>query len=348
MPSAINPETEPSGPEPLTSAWDRFFFRPADPAPLGLIRIATGLLLLWSLGWLGTDLRGFLGSEGWVDQANLRDFRLNNDLWEWSLWDLVPDRMLVPAYALAMIVLAMFTVGFASRITAPLAWAVAVSTSRRNPSILFGFDQFVSIWAFYLSVSGASGLTFSVDRLLSRRKRGPGEVTPSVAANVGLRLIQLHLAISYGAAGVSKLRGVSWWDGSALIKLLGNAEFRPFDLTWILAVPGAEYALNLGAHLALWTEILYPVLIWKPRFRPWMLGAVVLMHAGIALMLGLTEFSLAMLTGNIAFVSGSRIRRSLPIGRHGLRREPGVESGGESPAAPPSPRPVHPSGRSRR
>ncbi|MDB5350746.1 MAG: hypothetical protein JWN86_1993 [Planctomycetota bacterium] len=345
MPSEI---TLPKAGKPpgVAGAWDRFFFTPADPAPLGLIRIATGLLLMWSLGCMAFDLRGFLGEAGWVDQDILREAR--HDHWEWSLWNLVPDGMLWPAWSGMMVVLALFTVGFQSRVVAPLAWAVAVSTARRNPLILFGFDQFVSLWAFYLAVTGASGQAFSLDQLLSRRRLGPCGVQPTISANLALRLIQLHLAVSYGAAGVAKLGGVSWREGSAIIKILGNGEFRPFDLTWILTLPGAEYGLNLAAHLAVWTEVLYPVLIWKPRVRPWLLWAVLAMHAGIAITLGLTEFSLAMLTGNLAFLSGEQIRRWMRRRRHGLGQDVAVESQEEIPVAPPAARPPRPSGRPRR
>ena len=48
--------------------------------------------------------------------------------------------------------------------------------------------------------------------------------------------------------------------------------------------------------------MLYPVFVWKKATRPIVLVAVVMMHAGIALVMGLTEFSLAMLAGNLAFV----------------------------------------------
>ena len=47
----------------VARGWDAFFFTPADPTPLGLIRVAVGLLLLWSLGVYGLDLHAFLGSE---------------------------------------------------------------------------------------------------------------------------------------------------------------------------------------------------------------------------------------------------------------------------------------------
>ena len=341
MTSTRSPETG------LAAAWNGFFFTPADPAPLGLLRIATGLLLLWSVLCLGFDLPGFLGSEGWVDQAILRDVRIRDGRWEWSLWSAVPDALLWPAWALAIVVLGLFASGTFTKVTAPLAWAIAVSTSRRNPQILFGFDNIVNLWAFCLAATFQSGRTFSVDRWWARR-RNEGDATPSIAANLGIRLVQLHLAIIYGAAGIAKLRGLSWSDGSALITILGNAEFRPFDLTGILEVPGALYLLNAATFAALWTEVLYPVLIWPASSRRWMLGAAVAMHAGIAVTLGLSEFSMAMLAGNLAFVSGARLRRWIGR-RHGPRERAEIGSnGGGSPPTTPSSRPAIPPERPRR
>lgn len=291
---------KPTATRQFAAAWDRFFFTPADPRPLGLLRIAAGALALWSVGWLGTDLRGFLGAEGWLDQAMYREARPT--VWIWSLWSMVPDRLLGPAWTVAMLVLLCFTLGLLSRITAVLAWLIVVSTSHRNPLILFGFDQFLTLWLFYLAVCTASGQAFSVDRWIARRRGGPARPERTVPANLGLRLLQINLAILYGAAGVAKLRGLSWWDGSAIIKMLGNAEFRPFDLTWILGSAAGVYFLNFLTHSALWLEVLYPILIWKKTIRPYVLLAVVLMHLGIAIAMGLTEFSLVMIAGNLAFV----------------------------------------------
>lgn len=152
----------------------------------------------------------------------------------------MPDRMLGLAWCVDMVVITLFTFGVASRVTAPLAWAILVSTTRRNPIIIHGFEQVLALWLFYLAVCGSSGQAYSVDRLIARRRGGPDRPVPSVAANIGLRLIQINLAILYGAAGTAKLRGVSWWDGSAIMKILGNAEFRPFDMTWASAFRGVS------------------------------------------------------------------------------------------------------------
>ncbi|MEO6807484.1 MAG: thiol-disulfide oxidoreductase, partial [Isosphaeraceae bacterium] len=270
--------------------WNAFFFSLADPTPLALIRIVTGSLLLWSLGITGLDLHAALGSEAWADPQTVRAM-LNPGAW--SIWLNVPDALLRPTWVVAMIVLTLFTLGLFSRWMAPLAWIIVVSTSRRMPTMLFGFDGIIATWTFYLAVCGASGHALSLDRWLARRRanragRPLGPPEPTIAANLGLRLIQLHLCLIYGMAGLAKLQSASWWNGSAIGKLLGNSEFRPFDLTWLATDPAAEYVLNLATHLALWTEIGYAVLIWVRGLRPLVLLSVVMMHLGIALTMGLT------------------------------------------------------------
>ena len=146
--------------------------RPADPTPIGLIRISVGLLSTWSLLTLGIDLRSNLGSDGWVNPAALRAFWADWEgaPWVWSLWLWIPDRFLTVAWAVALLILIVFTLGLASRVTAVLAWVIMVSTSRRVPVLYFGFDQAILSWLLYLAFTGSSGQALSLDRLLARRR----------------------------------------------------------------------------------------------------------------------------------------------------------------------------------
>ena len=129
---------------------------------------------------------------------------------------------------------------------------------------------------------------------------------PTVSANLALRLIQLHLTVIYGMAGLAKLQGPSWWDGTAIWKTMATGEFVVLDFTALAAWP---VVINLVTHASLALEILYPVLVWVKLARPLVLLGVVTLHLGIALMSpGLTEFALAMIAGNLAFVSGTWLR----------------------------------------
>jgi len=309
------------------SGWSRFVFTPADPTSLGLIRVLVGALLFWSLLIYGLDLTGYLGRLGWANLEVVQMFRLERSPSSWSFWFFVPDAFLRPAWVVCLVVLALFTLGLFSWVTAVLAWGIAVSTAIRSPISVYGFDDIITTWALYLAVSGASGQAVSLDRSIARFRRNrqvvaqrrqdgrwtapSGLPSPSIAANIGLRLIQCHLVVIYAISGLSKFQGQAWWNGTAIWGTLAAGEFRLFDLTWLAAYP---WLINALTHAALLLETAYPVMIWVRPLRPFWVAAVLLMHAAIGLTLGLFEFSLAMAAGNVAFASGPWLR-SLVAGR---------------------------------
>ena len=295
-------------------AWDRFFFTPADPMTLGLIRILLGTLFFWDIAVLGVDLHDYLGSDGWIGPLAVQQYLAEHAPHAWSFWFYVPDRWLTPVWVCCLALVFLFAIGVASRITAVLAWVIAISTIRRAPVALFGFDYMISTWLFYLAAFGASGQALSVDRFkgpMRRRARAtsPGRAAsgpaPSISANLTLRAVQLHLAFIYGAAGLSKLMGTEWWNGTAIQMIMLTPEFRRFDLVWLAAYPGLLY---FATHAGVFLEICYPVLIWVRKLRPLVIASVILLHVGNDLMLGLTEFGLTMVAANLSFVSGEWLR----------------------------------------
>jgi predicted DCC family thiol-disulfide oxidoreductase YuxK len=316
----------------LTSAarrgWTSFFFTPADPTPLGLIRIAVGLLALWSLFVLGLDLEDYFGGHGWADPAVIRELQRLRQPLAWSFWFLIPDAFLRPVWVGCLAIIGLFTVGLFSRTMAVLTWIIVVSTVRRVPIALFGFDQILSTLGLYLAVTLASGQAVSLDRFLTRwrearaaarlphdgsstrgRRVSPvssGVPAATVSANLALRLIQLHLAFIYAMAGLAKLRGVSWWNGMALWGTMTAGEFVTIDFTPLANWP---IVLNVLTHASLALELLFPILIWVPILRPLLIAGAIAMHLGIAVVApGLTEFGLAMIAANLAFLSGIWLR----------------------------------------
>jgi hypothetical protein len=55
--------------------WDRFWFRPADPSVLGIVRILIGLIGLYVHFGYTYDLMEFVGPEGWINKATIDQFR---------------------------------------------------------------------------------------------------------------------------------------------------------------------------------------------------------------------------------------------------------------------------------
>jgi len=124
-----------------------------------------------------------------------------------------------------------------------------------------------------------------------------------VAANVVIRLIQVHMCIVYLAAGAAKLQGSAWWDGTAVYLTLLTHELAPMDLRWIAARDWLWQGIGLaGNAFTLAFELSFVFLVWHRLWRPVVLAAAVVMHLGIAVSMGLGAFSLAMLIGCLAFV----------------------------------------------
>jgi hypothetical protein len=159
----------------------------------------------------------------------------------------------------------------------------------------------------YLTIGG-SGQALSADRWLAARRLGAGasRPAPSAAANLALRLINVHMCIIYFFAAISKLRGDSWWDGTAMWRAFANMEYQSTDMTWLAWHP---LFLNLATHASVLWEISFPFLIWRPRCRPLMLAGAVALHVGIGACLGMWTFGLIMLVGCCSFLPGEVVRR---------------------------------------
>ncbi len=56
-------------------AWNDFWFRPADPLPLGLVRICCGMLLVYIHLAYSYDLQEFFGKNAWLDLEAANEFR---------------------------------------------------------------------------------------------------------------------------------------------------------------------------------------------------------------------------------------------------------------------------------
>jgi uncharacterized membrane protein YphA (DoxX/SURF4 family) len=306
-------------------AWDRFWFTPADPLPLAVIRICTGLLLTWSaLVWL-LDAEAFFSSRGWLASEHVG--RLNDQPWQWS-WYFATESAESPAAirglaGLAVAAAVMLTLGLATRLAAIVSLAGLVSAANRAPLNTFGLDDTLGLLLIGLVV-GPAGARLSLDRLMADR-RGAAPAGPSVAAGIALRLIQVQLCVVYLFSGWGKLFGASWWDGTAIWGAAANVQYRTLDLTGLARHPLVTNVLTLGT---LFWESAYPALVWPRLTRRIWLAMAVAVHLGIGLAMGMMEFGLAMITANLAFVPAAVLHRFLDplFSRHRPRAIPNRSS----------------------
>ncbi|MEO1993085.1 MAG: HTTM domain-containing protein [Pirellulales bacterium] len=273
-------------------AWNRFWFTPSEPLVLAVIRIATGLLLTWSMVVWFLDVDAFFGMNGWQTPENV--WRSNDQPWQWSWYFVAVSPSSVRVLCgITLIAALLLTLGLATRLAAIVSLVGLVSAVNRAPLNVFGFDDTLGLLMIPL-VIGPAGAVLSLDQFIFARN-----ATSSVQANIALRLLQVQLCIVYFFAGCGKLLGASWWEGTALWGAAANIQYRTIDMTWTAAHP---FLVNGVTLIALFWEVSYAALIWPRLTRPIVLIMAVLVHLGIGLTMGMMEFGLAMLVANLAFV----------------------------------------------
>jgi hypothetical protein len=238
-------------------------------------------------------------------------------------------------HSACLVVFALFTVGLWTRVTSVMTWALALTYIHRSPIILFGQDTMQTILLTYLMI-GPSGAAFSLDALraryrASRALMGSGrsvawaEATlagpqPSWLANFAIRMFQVHFCLIYLSAGAAKLKGPAWWNHTAGWMTLVNPEFGPIRYPVYEAfVRGlTEYRPVISvicAGVVLYTILLqlaFPFLVWT-KARPLVVTGSILLHTGIATLMGLCVFSLYMCVLVLAFFPAKLVRARLGV-----------------------------------
>jgi hypothetical protein len=244
-----------------------------------------------------------------------------------------PTEMAV-AHALTIVVMLLFTVGLWTRVTSVLTWFLAINYIHRTQYVLFGMDTMSNILLIYLMV-GDSGAAFSLDRVIARYRAvrasltAHGRLDPAtvaflekppatMSAGLGTRLMQVHFCFIYMAAGLSKLKGPAWWNHQAYWDTTANPEFTMIYFEWyesaIRFLVQNRWLYSITAALAVVhtfvAEIGLPFLVWT-RARPWIMIVGFLLHAGIAIFMGLTVFSLLMMLLLMCYFPGATVRKAI-------------------------------------
>ncbi len=270
---------------------DTFFFTPASPLPLAILRISLAIVLLLQ----ALSLRGFaldlLANDGIV-QGDLAAYfaepgapRLSWITAARASWG-VPETMAIHGVcALYLLSLVLLFAGLFTRPTAVAAWLLHWTLLNSSESTSYGIDAYAHVFLFYL-IWVPSGDALSLDVRLALRKGGP-----SVPARLGLRVLQLQLCITYFCSALEKAAGPQWWNGELLWRALNLPIYLQFDMTWLAHWP---LLLKTAGWASLALEGLYWLFIWPRHTRPLWIAGIVGMHLGIAVFLGLQRFGLIM------------------------------------------------------
>ena len=282
------------------AGWTGFWFTPSDPAMLGLIRLLTGLVVVYLHATLTFDLVDLFGPNGLLPAAEIAPLEQNT--WSYLNYFSSPGE-LMGAHLVGLAVMVLFAVGLWTRVTSVGALVVFLSDVNRAPMITSRTEIIAAMLLFYLCFAPC-GRRLSIDWLLARRARGAvatqaGEL--STMATIATRLIQVHLALLVAMMGLSKLLGESWWNGEAVWWLLARRE----SLGDWSSLRSNPKLVELWTHAVVYFELAFPVLVWVPLARPLVLAAGVLVWASIGVATGELTFALLMCIAALAFIPPS-------------------------------------------
>ncbi|MFF2541139.1 HTTM domain-containing protein [Kitasatospora sp. NPDC058063] len=173
-------------------------------------------------------------------------------------------------------------------------------------------------WALWT----AAGLWWTLGRLRpDGEPRAVLDALANMAHNCAMLVIAVEVVLIYATAGWYKVQGTRWQDGTALYYPLHLDYFTPWPGLSAL-VGSALLPVFLISYGTVILQVAFPFTLLNRRVKNGLLAVMMLEHAGIAVVLGLPVFSLAMIAADAVFLPTgallwaaarlSRIRRRYP------------------------------------
>jgi hypothetical protein len=268
---------------------DNFFFDEKPTEGLAVFRII----------WMGLIFSYFL-----LDIANVNDFYGPHALISLTtVKDQFPYlhanlfHMFRPGYEVVYLMLFVYGIslvasilGLFTRYSLAIALICMTSFHQRNIWLLSSSEVLMRVITLYL-VFSPCGNTLSLDSLIGRVF--PQFSKPRSAAVWALRLIQIQISVVYVWTVWHKLKGETWWDGSALYYASRLQSMTNFTLPFLM---DSMIFLKLMTWGTLIIELSLGILVWFKEFRrPVIIGGIIF-HFGIEYLMSIPFFELYMIS----------------------------------------------------
>ncbi|MGQ4514926.1 HTTM domain-containing protein [Streptomyces sp. DW26H14] len=185
--------------------------------------------------------------------------------------------------------------------TGPVLWvamgAVLALGAATGPGHIQLWIQ-VLLWGAWL----AQGLWWAVNRYApGSHERTLLDVFAHLLHNAALLVIAVEVCLIYSTAGWYKIQGSRWEDGTALYYPLKLDYFTPWPALSGLLAASSLFVL-VFSYGTVMVQVAFPFTLVNRRVKNMLLVGMMLEHAGIAVLLGLPFFSLAMITADAIFL----------------------------------------------
>jgi hypothetical protein len=279
---------------------------------LSLLRAVLGLVSVSVYVGQYRDRALLFGPNGVYGTTGIRDSAASTGTW--SLYGVSEAPWFFEILFHAGLVIAMLVMlGVGGRALLAVHWILIWSLSMANPGLMDGGDALAATATSFLLLTRCYS-AFTVRRI---RPKSAGALA-NVCNNTGLLLLATQVVVVYLMAGLYKVQGQLWQDGTALYYILNVPEFFLPGVTPL--VVQSDWVLVIGAYTTVLASVFFPVLVLFRAGRPIAVAAMLTFHLAIAVLMGLTSFALVMAAYDLLFVNHhvDRMRRRAALLREDL------------------------------
>ncbi|WP_353119557.1 HTTM domain-containing protein [Myroides odoratus] len=185
-----------------------------------------------------------------------------------------------------------FTLGMLPRISAIVLFFLLFIFKFRNIYLLDGGDNIITaLLPFFFFISSKS-LCKPYTKIVEKIGIESNYYLKKLTA-VAIFGIMIQICIVYFFAGLHKLQGKVWLDGTALYYILNTSDFSAYAVNdYITQFPILVYALTWSTIAF---QLLFPIFVWFNSTRKIVLLIGILLHLGILVFMRIDNFSFIML-----------------------------------------------------
>ncbi|GAA5108737.1 HTTM domain-containing protein [Haloechinothrix salitolerans] len=186
--------------------------------------------------------------------------------------------------------------------------------------LLWSLSAFATVTAWALGVLGggwllifagllvAHAVWWLVDRLTGGEPRAVLRMTTNLVHNGAVLVIIVQVCVLYATAGWFKIQGTRWQDGTAAYFPLHVDVFTPWPaLSELVSAYGLPILLMTYGTVIV--QVAFPFTLFHRGIKNVMLACLIAEHIGIAILLGLPFFSLAIISADLIFLPTTLLRR---------------------------------------
>jgi hypothetical protein len=165
-------------------------------------------------------------------------------------------------------------------------WYLYINLYYNAAAVQNGGNNLVALVLLYLVINNSE----------SNLKKSPFDI---LINNLTAMAARLQIALMYAVAGIYKLTGETWLNGTALMYVFNNPEYSlPAFTNWL---GNQLWLIYLTTYATLAFQLVFPVAVWLLPIRKYILWIGSIFHLAIAIFIGIPDFGIIMLIMYILF-----------------------------------------------